>query len=141
MTTASDIIDDALELMGVSTALSPPDPHQQSRGFKVLKGMIAEWIADEIDIIIVEPYDSTDDIGEDSELTQTIIALLCKRLSGYLQTELTGDTEKMCEVAMDRLLKYAPDPDIEWPDTLPIGQGNKQYAPYRASPYFDAEKN
>ena len=141
MTTASSIVDDALKLMGVSTDISPPDAGQQSQGFDVLKGMIAEWKYDRINIIISEPYDSTDDIGEESHMTQSIIALLCKRLAGYIQVELTDHVEKMCEVALDRLLVFAPDPDIAYPETLPVGQGNKQYYPYKPSPFFSGDTN
>ena len=141
MTTASSIINDSLELMGVASSLTPADPGHQSTGFSILKGMIAEWVNDEIDIILVEPYDSTDDIGEENHMTQTIIALLAKRLAPFLQVELEESAEKLAEIAMDRLLIYAKDPDIVYPDTLPLGQGNRQYSNYKARPYFDGDKN
>ena len=124
MTDASVIVDDALKIMGAASTISPAEPEQQSKGFSVLRGMIAEWVEDQVDIVIVEPYDITDDIGESAHLTETIKALLAKRLAGYLQIEMEPSAEKMAEVAMDRLQKYSYDPDIEFPDTLPRGQGN-----------------
>lgn len=139
MTTASTIVNDALRIMGVASDILAPSPEQQSKGFTVLSGMIAEWVEDEIDIVIVQPYDTTDDIGESSHMTESIKALLAKRLAGYLQIDLEDSAEKMAEFAMDRLLKYAPDPDIIYPDNLPKGQGN--YRLY-TSPFFgDSETN
>lgn len=133
MTEASSIINDALTLMGEASSILPSDPENQSKGFTVLKGMIAEWAEDGIEISISEPYDISDDIGEENHLTQTIIALLASRLAPYLQAELEPSAIKRIEIAEDRILKYAPDPDIVLPDNLPRGQGNQQL---RGSPFF-----
>ena len=41
MTEASSIVADALELAGVASAMSPADPAQESKAFKILRGMVA----------------------------------------------------------------------------------------------------
>lgn len=137
MTVASQLITDALQLMGAASEISPADPAQEAKGFDVLQAMIEEWKEDDIDIVAVSPYDITDDIGESLSMKESITALLCDRLAGYLQIELTERVELMVDRARDRLLNYAPNPDIKYQKTLPIGQGNKVLGNYRNSPYFD----
>ena len=136
MTEASIIVKDALQLCGQHSSISPSDPEQQSKGFDVLSDLISEWINDNYDIAVVQPYEIADDIGESQHMKQTITAILADKLAIYLQVDLDSGALALIKLAKERMLRYMPDPDIQYTQGTPIGQGNR--GTYR-SPFYQVD--
>lgn len=129
MTQCSIIVKDALIMTGVSSVISPAEPEQQSNAFRVLQGMLQEFTEDNLNLYLTTVYEIDDDLGESGGLTESIKALLAERICVYQQINIAPDLATLIKRARDRIYGFADDPDVVWPDNLPLGAGN--WAPNR----------
>jgi hypothetical protein len=139
MTEATIIINDALQMCGISSEFSPPTKAQQSRSFGALYGMIAGWINQDLDMMIVQPYEISDDIGEEPHLTEDIKALLSEKLCVIFQTEPEPFLAKQIAEARESFQILFTHASPTLPCNLPRGAGNKRHG-YRPNPYFSGKK-
>lgn len=127
MTIATTIINEALKLVGVASAISPPEPEQQATALAVLKDLLNTWTQDELSLGLsaVIPSTIATDIAEDAWATGPLKIMLAEALCPYFRVEPSMTLSKLIAQAQDTLLiRGAPDQEPYYPGNLPLGQGN-----------------
>lgn len=125
MATAAYQITRALYLNGAAAPINPASPELKQIAFETLIDMLVEWAALDINLGITIPVNQTDELVNPPDTNQVIQYQLAIRTAPFFK--LTAPMSVMGEAARlyDALLTtYAPHPLPEWPDTLPVGQGN-----------------
>ncbi len=127
MTAATTIVNEALKLAGIASAISPPEPEQQATAFTVLVDLLNTWTEDglSLGLTAVVPATIATDIGEDAWATGPLKAMLAEALCPYFRVEPSMTLSKLIVQAQDTLLiRGAPDPEPYYPGSLPMGQGS-----------------
>lgn len=127
MTVATTIVNEALKLAGVASAISTPEPEQQSTAFAVLKDLLNTWTEEGLSLGLsaAVPDAIGDNIAEDSWATGPLKALLAEAILPYFRVDASMGLSRLIEDARNTLLiNGAPDQEPYYPGNLPLGQGN-----------------
>ena len=142
MSTGTSLVQQALQKIGVHSAIKSANAEAMENGRKVLNSLFEE-LTDKDIIIGARPLEAIgQEFGEPSGATNPIIYLLAERLQiDYIGTEPSMNLTKMANRAMNYLELYyeaisIPNPTVR--NTLPKGQGNYRDRDYQTSTYFKA---
>lgn len=130
MTTGTELVQDALQKIGVHSPLQPASPEALQAGFKRLTSMIAEWQDDDIETGAVPIEVIGDDVCEPLGAKNAIIyqlALLCAPdfPGAQVSTELSIQANKSYSKLKRRWKTISiPKPQVR---PFPAGQGNQRY--------------
>lgn len=126
MTSAAVIVDRALKTLGATSVLNPAAPELTNDSFEYLIDLLGRWAAQNTNFGVTIPDVLGDDLEEPSFVTQAIIYTLASEVSPMARKipskhllQLVSKTYK----AM--LVRVNPRPKPCYPNTLPIGIGNK----------------
>lgn len=136
MATASDIVNEALQVLGIQNELNPPDEYLQEQFFNQLIRMINRWTAANISLGITIPTVPADELGNPDSVEDCLITSLAiagqKIAKVVAPPSLKGDQRFYY-----RQMKAAFGlwPQQAFPSSLPVGQGinfgprSKRYFP------------
>ena len=125
MATASNIIDQSLQALGVQNELSEPDEFLQEQFFNALIRMINRWSSINLDLGITIPTVPADELGNPESTDDAMI------------TALAIDGQKIAKVVAPVSLRkdnkiyyrqmkaaFGLWPEQSMPSSMPLGQGN-----------------
>ena len=125
MTTAANLINDALQWINVSSGIMPAEPDQQSRSFKLLQRMYEILPAQNVYLQLQRPASVSADLREPSYATEALVHILGKMAAPYFQAQLGPLHEEAYQDSISMLRrKTGRIARPRYPDTLPIGSGN-----------------
>lgn len=127
MTTAATLVNDALTLLNVASAISPPDPDQQSTGFGVLKDLIESMHQDGIDLKVNTLDSITDELYEPESATMHLKRVLAEAMEPYFPGSTLSEKlqEKIKESWSALIIQTESTKKITNPN-MPTGQGNRR---------------
>jgi len=129
--TKRKLVEDALEEIGLASYVFDISPEEMNKAIRRMDGMMAEWDSKGIHVGYALPSgDSGSDPDQDSGLPD--VALEAVRLNtavrigpSYGKT-VSLDTKIQAKRAYDTLLGFTSQiPEMMFPETLPVGAGNK----------------
>lgn len=125
MATNSDIVKDALGLIGVLRIAQPADPNQGAQALRVMNDMFFEWEAIGISLGYSSQSSTTADFPLDASLLQVIKSNLAVRLCPYYEKAPTPVLVAMASAGYDRISRDAAlAARIESrTDNLPVDEG------------------
>jgi hypothetical protein len=127
MSEATEIVNSALELLNLKSPVLAVDPEHQKRAFSALKDMLYTLEKNEMVLPLDIPSDIEDELDEDDWLTKVLKFLLAVESAPYLKATVSDDVAAAAKDCYDTLLIHSIDEtDIKYPDTLPLGQGNRR---------------
>ncbi len=124
MTTAADIVSQALTDLGVQNELSTPDEFLEAEAFKALIRMINRWSSVGIDLGITIPTKPADDLGNPDnteDALATSLAIAVQKIAKRPASPALRKDQKTYYRQMKAV--YVPTPVQEYPSSLPLGQG------------------
>ena len=126
MSEATEIVNSALELLNLKSPVLPVDPEHQKRAFSALRDMLYTWEKNEMDLALDIPCDINDELDEAEWLTKVLKFQLAVESAPYLKAAIPDDVAATARDAYDTLLIHSiGESDIKYPNTLPLGQGNR----------------
>lgn len=125
MATAADVIDGALESLGVNNELSISDPYLEGRLFKALVRLLNRWVEAGIDLSITIPTVAADELGNPSSTDDALITSLAIVSQKIVKTSASLALKKDQKIFYRQMkAAYGLWPQQSMPPTLPFGQGN-----------------
>ncbi len=126
MTSAADIIDRSLKAIGATSILNPAAPELINDAFEYLVELLARWSAQNTNFGVTIPDVLGDDLEEPSFVTQAIIFTLGSEISPMARKDPSKHFLRMVsKTYKSMLVRINPRPKPCYPNTLPIGAGNK----------------
>lgn len=126
MTAAAVIVDRALKNLGATSVLNPAAPELINDSFEYLVELLGRWSAQNTNFGVAIPDVLGDDLEEPSFVTQALIYTLASEISPMTRKtpskhllHLVSKTYKMMLVRINPRLQQ------QYPNTLPLGAGNK----------------
>ena len=125
MTTAAEIITDALGEIGYQAAETPVEPDDMRVGLRKLNDMLAEW--SESGLLVAQPVkNSGDTLNVSRGSVNGVMMNLAGRLTTPFRKPITPELAASIQAANQNLLRIAVKPiDVDYPDSLPRGSGNE----------------
>lgn len=125
MTTYADIVTESLDELGYQAAETPVEATDMKKGFKKLNDMLSEWL--ESGLIVAAPGEnSSDTIRIQRGAVNGVVMNLAGRLSAPFRKPLTNELVASIKAANQNMLRIIVKPiDVDYPDTLPMGSGNR----------------
>lgn len=122
MTVASILIEDALQLIGVSSAIMPSEPDQQVRAFRVLQRLYDILPEENIYLDMQRPATVQSNIREPGYATEPLVHILAKWVAPYFKADATFVPFKESMNFLRR--KTGRTASTKYPAGVPIGSGN-----------------
>lgn len=125
MTTAADIITDALGELGYQAAETPVEATDMALGLRKLNDMLSEWT--ESGLIVGNPVEKpADTVRLQRGTVNGVMMNLAGRLTSPFRKPLTPELVASIKAANQNMLRIIVKPiDVDYPDTLPMGSGNR----------------
>jgi hypothetical protein len=132
MSTAQTIVNEALGLLNLNNGFKPVDPRHQQVGFQTLVDLLIKYRGDEIYLTPQIPATITAEINEKPAAKLGLVYDLAFYISAPLQVrEFPATFSALRKDALDTLyINFKPPTTQQYPELLPIGGGNEQYADY-----------
>jgi len=133
----------ALTELGIADYEYDIEPGELQQGAQRLDAMVADWNAKGVRLPYPLPgspadTDPTEKTNVPDHANETIITNLAVRLGPSYGKEVARDTKAIAKRAYESLLRLAAIPGTrQFPQTMPMGQGNKTWR-YDGDPYFNA---
>ncbi len=130
MSSGTDIIHAAGQMIGIHSVASPMKSESVSRARDVLNAMLQEWLDLGINLPVVPLKDPGDELSEPAGARQAIEESLAIRLAPEFATAKTPVTSELrlnAFLSYDRVKRLYQDPtppDRGVSSTMPRGQGN-----------------
>ncbi len=126
MTTAATIIDRSLKALGATSILNPAAPELVNDAFDYLVELLARWSAQNTDFGVTVPDNLADDLEEPSFVTQAIIFTLGSEIAPMSRRTPNSHFLHIVDKTYKAMLvRIQPKPRQQYPNTLPLGAGNK----------------
>lgn len=131
--TKRQLVNSAFESIGMAGYVFDLQPEQVESATRVMDGMLAAWNARGIRIgypIPASPEDTSidDESGISDDANEAVVYNLGIRLAAAFGKPVSTETKMTAKMAYDALLSRAVIPiEQHFPDTLPLGAGNKTY--------------
>lgn len=139
METAGDLVKDALQELLVQAVESPIEPDEMQTGIRYLNRMMAEFKANGVDIGYTPVTNQSDDVDVDAGAYAPITVNLAVRLASQYDKAVPAPLASLAQSGVNTLIKLSTDYTTDWqanyPDTLPVGSGNRGGALY-VDPFF-----
>jgi hypothetical protein len=128
MSTANARVKSALQLLGADTPIKPARAEVLNKTFTVLQQMLSLWNSQSLSTGIDYPDEIGDELAEPEQIQNAIDHQLAILAGPYLQKVPNQELRAQAKYLMQQLRnQFAPKPETLYPDTLPIGSGNKAY--------------
>lgn len=125
MSTAISRVQRALFLNGASSPINPASSELIQLAFEDLVSMLINWASLNINIGVTIPENQADELNNPPDTDLVIAYQLAVLSAPTFQLEASRATRSKALMLYNGLLTtYAPHPLPEWPDTLPVGEGN-----------------
>lgn len=141
MTTMREVVQDAMEDIGVKAAEISLTPDELQSGIRRLNDMLAQW--DQLGIIVgYNPVTNGDDVLElDPAAIAAAKAKLAIKLAPSYSKVITPGLVENARESMDMLeIMNSHIGEIAYPDSLPLGSGNSCGGTYVDQVFFNANK-
>ena len=139
MSTANKLCDRALRLIGATSPIKPAAGETYQQCFEVLLSILNEYESQSVDMGLTIPTVIGNDLEEPADVTTSLEFILAANVAPYLQKPVTVNIKKKVRAARQYIRsEYGPKPEKCFPDTMPIGSGNKGY-PITSPFYADEE--
>ena len=126
MTTATEIITEALENIGYIGAETVLEAADEIKAFKILNDMLAEWGESGTLPGAMPVGGLSDDIRASRGVISAIKMNLSGRCAAPFQVPITPTLAAAISASSEGLLRItAKIGDVAYPDTLPVGSGNE----------------
>lgn len=126
MTTAAVIIDRSLKALGATSLLNPAAPELENDAFEYLIELLGRWAAQNTNFGVAIPNALGDDLEEPSFVTQAIIYTLASEVAPMARKDPSKQLLRLVSKTYKAMLvRIQPKPQQMYPNTLPIGAGNK----------------
>lgn len=125
MATASQIIDQSLQALGVQNELSDPDEYLQEQFFKALIRLINRWSSINLDLGITIPTVPADELGNPESTDDAMITALAiagQKIAKVIATAALRKDQKIYYREMKAAFGLWPEQSM--PSSMPYGQGN-----------------
>lgn len=125
MATANDIVNGALEHLGILNELSPPDEFLQERFFKALIRLINRWSSINLDLGITIPTVPADQLGNPEstdDAMMTSLAIAGQKIAKIVAPASLRKDQKIYYREMKAAFGIWPEQSM--PASMPFGQGN-----------------
>lgn len=127
MSQASEIVNAALRLLNLYSDVLPVVPEHQSLAFDAFKDMLNAWEENEVNLPLDIPNDIDDQLDEDEWITKGLKYNLAVEAAPYLQVDPSQTVISIASDCYDTIVVKAVDSaDVIYPNTLPLGQGNRR---------------
>lgn len=138
MSTATDIVNGALKLLNLKSALLGYDPYHQAEGFTALKDLLYYLEGEEVELDLDIPDETSDELDEVEWMTRCLKYLTAVEVAPLLRAKVPSRVAVVADKAMETLLiKGVPDANPKRPNNLPLGQGNRRGP--KGQVYFNEE--
>lgn len=129
MTKASVLIDDALQMIGVSSHMMPADPAQQQRAFTTLKRLFYSLPARSVYLQMRRPASLTAEMREPQWATDALVAILADAIGPYFPGRQNNPAAAVAYSQGLRMLqrKTRRPTAQSYDSTVPLGSGNYSY--------------
>jgi hypothetical protein len=139
MWTKRDLVNQALEEIGLSSAVYDMQPEQMESVKRRLDLMMASWNAEGLRLGYPVGTLATSDLDDDSGLPDVSIEAVYTGLAvmvGPMFGRIVSDTTKTRAAQMKNILKsrWTEPPRQQIRGTMPAGAGNRGYMPYLSTP-------
>lgn len=139
MTTKQAIIEQALEEIGLGIYVFDASPSQLEAAHRRLNNLATQWDG----IGITKSYNIGATLDEDLPIPDTVINCFALHLALSLAPTygktIGSETRANARLAYNAMLTTANKiPQVQYPDTMPIGVGNNQY-PGIIRPYYQPD--
>jgi hypothetical protein len=122
MATNNEFISDALKMLGVLQETESASAEQSSDGLRILNDMMANLLADDVDVGYAPQSDPTIDNGINTEDRQAIKYLLAVHMAPHYDRPVSATVGVFASDGMNKLLRNAAIRNpIESAQTLPRG--------------------
>ena len=139
MSTAAVIVDRALKTLGATSILNPAAPEVSNDVFIYLKDMLNQWSSQNTNIGVAIPDVLGDELAEPAFATAAMVFSLAAWSAPFLRMKLSKQLSRMVDKTYKALLtRVNPRPVPQYPNTLPLGQGNHA-GPYSRTFYPEPE--
>ena len=140
MTTATEIITEALENIGYLGAETPLEAADELKAFKILNDQLAEW-GESGTLPGAAPVGNlTDEIRAQRGVIAAIKMNLAGRCAAPFQVPITPTLAASISASSEALLRItAKIGDVAYPDTLPVGSGNECFDYIRFFPENESQ--
>lgn len=131
--TKGAIVDEALAELALASEVWDIQPEERQRALRRLDAMLATWEAKGIKLGYAMPADAdssnlTDSSGLPDGAVETVLLNLARRLAPSYGKTLSPASIQSAREGYDTLLWRAAQPqEQQFPNTLPIGAGNKPW--------------
>ena len=126
MTTATEIITDALEEIGYKAAETPVEAADLKLGLRKLNDMFAAWEGSNLDLGAAPVEDAADTVRIPRWAVEGVKMSLAGRLLAPFKRPLTNELTASIKAATTNMLRAMVKPiDVVYPDSLPLGSGNE----------------
>ena len=139
MSTAIDLINQALIDIGATSPIKPVAPESQNTAFTRLVQMLNKWIAKDINLgdSFVLPTGKADELGNDADTDLAIIQSLSLLIATPLRRELSIEQKSQAaDSYQDLLISSVARPEMPYPSTMPVGAGRRN-APFARRYYSE----
>ncbi len=124
MSTASTIVNKALQALGVQNELNPPDEFLQEQFFQLLTEMINEWSSINLDLGITIPTVPADLLGEPESTTTALYTSLAIEGQMIAKVEAKAALRRRQKIAYRNMKSaFGLWPQQPFPSSLPFGAG------------------
>lgn len=131
--TKGEIVDEALAELALASEVWDIQPEERARALRRLDAMLAMWEAKGIKLGYPMPADAEsssldDDSGLPDAAIETVLLNLARRLAPSYGKTLRPESAQSAREGYDALLWRTAQPqDQQFPNTLPLGAGNKPW--------------
>lgn len=139
MSTAIDLINQALIDIGATSPIKPVAPESQNTAFTRLVQMLNKWIGKDINLgdSFVLPTSKNDELGNNADTDLAIIQSLSLLIATPLRRELSIDQRtQAADSYQDLLISSVARPEMPYPSTMPVGAGRRR-APFARRYYTE----
>ncbi len=139
MSTAIDLINQALIDIGATSPIKPVAPESQNTAFTRLVQMLNKWTAKGINLgdSFVLPTSKADELGNDADTDLAIIQSLSLLIATPLRRELSIEQKSQAaDSYQDLLISSVARPEMPYPSTMPGGAGRRN-APFARRYYSE----
>jgi hypothetical protein len=124
MTTAADIVSQALVSLGVENELSASDEFLEAQAFKALIRMINRWTSVGIILGITIPTVPADELGNPDDTEDALATSLAIAVQKIVKRPASAALRKDQKTYYRQMKAvYVPTPVQDYPSSLPLGQG------------------
>lgn len=117
-----------MQLLGADTPIKPARAEVFNKTFTVLQQLLALWNSQGLNFGLVYPETLGDELNEPEQTQLAIDHMLAIKASSYIQKSPTEGVRTEAKILMQQLrTQFSPKPGTIFPETLPIGTGNKTY--------------